>query len=62
MALNYKRQPTKAVESQHLRFKAPTINTITAIYNSDFVSGTLNRNSYLKANRVFTANEKNNCL
>jgi mRNA interferase MazF len=30
----------------------------TAISDSDFVSGTLNRNSYIKANRIFTANEK----
>ena len=31
---------------------------VTAISDNDFVSGTLNRNSYIKANRVFTANEK----
>ncbi|MEO0538712.1 MAG: type II toxin-antitoxin system PemK/MazF family toxin [Cyanobacteria bacterium P01_A01_bin.123] len=31
---------------------------ITAISNRDFVSGTLNRDSYVKANRVFTANER----
>ena len=30
---------------------------VTAISNSDFLSGTLDRDSYVKANRVFTANE-----
>lgn len=29
-----------------------------AISNNDFVTGSLNRNSYVKANRLFTANEQ----
>ena len=31
---------------------------VTAISSCDFASGTLDRESYVKANRVFTANEK----
>lgn len=30
----------------------------TAVSNNDFASGSLNRNSYVKSNRLFTANEK----
>lgn len=30
----------------------------TAISNDDFETGSLNRNSYVKSNRVFTANEQ----
>lgn len=63
---NAKRRPALVVAS--LRYNDLILCMITSqgtgdsyttpISDPDFVSGSLNRNSYVKVNRIFTANEK----